>query len=203
MSRRTQDPAGPCDDFAYRACTFFGWAFNPIRLSSFVTLSRSFNPGPQTGLGFSPFARRYSGNHCCFLFLRVLRCFSSPGTSHTAMYSPHDDSSSSCRVPPFGYRRVFASLQLAGAFRSLARPSSVSSGKASSVRPSLLNQWFSSFFFSRVFTRCFIKNCFNCFLSVIFNFRFRPFCYVFMLFSFQRPILLRNLYDPSKLNKTS
>ena len=31
------------------------------------------------GLGFSPFARRYSGNHCCFLFLRVLRCFSSPG----------------------------------------------------------------------------------------------------------------------------
>ena len=30
------------------------------------------------GLGFSPFARRYWGNHCCFLFLRVLRCFSSP-----------------------------------------------------------------------------------------------------------------------------
>ena len=30
------------------------------------------------GLGYSPFARRYWGNHCCFLFLRVLRCFSSP-----------------------------------------------------------------------------------------------------------------------------
>ena len=128
----------------------------------------SFNPGPRTGLGFSPFARRYSGNHCCFLFLRVLRCFSSPGTSHEPMYSAHDDSSSSCRVPPFGYRRVFASLQLAGAFRSLARPSSVSSGKASSVRPSLLNQWFSSFFLlSRVFTRCFIKNCFFTVFSVL------------------------------------
>ena len=49
------------------------------------------------------------------------------------------------RVPPFGDRRVFASLQLTAAFRSLARPSSVSSGKASSVRPSLLNQWFSTF----------------------------------------------------------
>jgi hypothetical protein len=30
------------------------------------------------GLGCSPFARRYLGNRGCFLFLRVLRCFSSP-----------------------------------------------------------------------------------------------------------------------------
>ena len=29
------------------------------------------------GLGWSPFARHYWGNHCCFLFLQVLRCFSS------------------------------------------------------------------------------------------------------------------------------
>ena len=33
-----------------------------------------------TGLGSSRFARRYSGNHFCFLFLRVLRCFTSPGS---------------------------------------------------------------------------------------------------------------------------
>ena len=31
------------------------------------------------GLGSFPFARRYLGNHSYFLFLRVLRCFSSPG----------------------------------------------------------------------------------------------------------------------------
>ena len=31
------------------------------------------------GLGSSAFARRYLRNHCCFLLLRVLRCFSSPG----------------------------------------------------------------------------------------------------------------------------
>ena len=30
------------------------------------------------GLGYSRFARHYSGNHSYFLFLRVLRCFSSP-----------------------------------------------------------------------------------------------------------------------------
>ena len=32
------------------------------------------------GLGFFPFARHYSGNHCCFLFLCLLRCFSSAGS---------------------------------------------------------------------------------------------------------------------------
>ena len=32
------------------------------------------------GLGSSPFARRYSGNRGFFLFLGVLRCFSSPGS---------------------------------------------------------------------------------------------------------------------------
>ena len=31
------------------------------------------------GLGSCAFARRYWRNHVCFLFLRVLRCFSSPG----------------------------------------------------------------------------------------------------------------------------
>ena len=31
------------------------------------------------GLGCSHFARHYSGNHFCFLFLQLLRCFSSLG----------------------------------------------------------------------------------------------------------------------------
>ncbi len=31
------------------------------------------------GLGYFQFARRYYGNHYCFIFLRLLRCFSSPG----------------------------------------------------------------------------------------------------------------------------
>ena len=32
-----------------------------------------------TGLGCFPFARHYLGNHYCFLFLCLLRCFSSAG----------------------------------------------------------------------------------------------------------------------------
>ena len=39
------------------------------------------------GLGSFRFARRYSGNHCCFLFLRLLRCFSSPGSLRITMDS--------------------------------------------------------------------------------------------------------------------
>ena len=43
------------------------------------------------GLGSSAFARRYLRNHFCFLFLRLLRCFSSPGSLRMTMYSPYGD----------------------------------------------------------------------------------------------------------------
>ena len=42
---------------------------------------RSYNPArclDTRGLGSCAFARHYWRNHCYFLFLRVLRCFSSP-----------------------------------------------------------------------------------------------------------------------------
>ncbi len=42
---------------------------------------RSYNPAgiATRGLGCFPFARRYSGNRDCFLFLQVLRWFTSLG----------------------------------------------------------------------------------------------------------------------------
>ena len=72
------------------------------------------------GLGCSPFARHYWGNHCCFLFLRVLRCFSSPRWPHAAGMM----TSIGCRVVPFGNPRINGRLRLPAAFRSLPRPSS-------------------------------------------------------------------------------
>ena len=56
------------------------------------TLSQSL-PQVQYGLGLgsSDFARHYFRNHCCFLFLRVLRCFSSPGSPHLPIYSVNDN----------------------------------------------------------------------------------------------------------------
>ena len=96
----------------------------------------------RSGLGSFPFARRYLGNHFCFLFLRLLRCFSSPGSLYMAMYSPYSDWSSSSRVSPFRYRRVYGYLLLTAAFRSLSRLSSALSAKASTLRSSSLDLLF-------------------------------------------------------------
>ena len=87
-----------------------------------------------TGLGSFHFARRYSGNRCFFLFLRVLRCFSSPGSPCMAMYSPYSDRGLLCRVSPFRHPRVNGYLRLSAAFRSLSRLSSALSAKASALR---------------------------------------------------------------------
>eukprot|EP00831_Metopus_contortus_P017096 TRINITY_DN1719_c0_g1_i17.p1 TRINITY_DN1719_c0_g1~~TRINITY_DN1719_c0_g1_i17.p1 ORF type:complete len:147 (+),score=9.07 TRINITY_DN1719_c0_g1_i17:150-590(+) len=48
----------------------------------------AFGLSHMTGLGYFPFARRYLGNRFYFLFLGVLRCFSSPRWPDQAMYSP-------------------------------------------------------------------------------------------------------------------
>ena len=54
-----------------------------------------------------------------FLFLRVLRCFSSPG-----LILLRGDMSSTCRVAPFGHLGINSCVPIPRAFRSLPRPSS-------------------------------------------------------------------------------
>ena len=71
------------------------------------------------GLVYSPFARHYLGNHYYFLFLQVLRCFSSLRSPPYLIWIPL------LRwVFPFGHLRVTGYLRLTAAFRSLSRPSS-------------------------------------------------------------------------------
>ena len=95
-----------------------------------------------TGLASSPFAHHYSGNRGCFLFLRVLRCFTSP-RYHQPPYAfrrrrppmtgarfPHSETPGSqpgCRLP--------------GAYRRLQRPSSAPGAKASTVCPKKLGTY--------------------------------------------------------------
>ena len=85
------------------------------------------------GLGCSPFARRYWGNHSYFLFLRVLRCFSSPRWPPAMR-----DNARTRWVLPFGHPRIKGHLHLRADFRSLSRPSSPPRAKASAMRPYLL-----------------------------------------------------------------
>ena len=75
----------------------------------------SYNPGSarRPGLGCSLFARHYSGNHVCFLFLLLLRCFSSEGWLSLRSNTP-----SVCWVVPFGNLRIY---RLCAAPRSLSQ----------------------------------------------------------------------------------
>ena len=91
------------------------------------------------GLGSSHFARRYSGNRVFFLFLRLLRCFSSPGSLPYVMDWRMDNWGLLSWVSPFRYLRINGYLLLPEAFRSLSRLSSALSAKASTLRSSSLN----------------------------------------------------------------
>ena len=71
----------PSITYVYVAVTRYGQVSHPVLLHFTIhvvvlqpQLCRNI-----AGLGSFPFARHYSGNHYYFLFLRVLRCFSSPG----------------------------------------------------------------------------------------------------------------------------
>ena len=134
-------PSGRPIPFAYRAVTFCGGSFqNPSTRDGLCNspvspqqhLEGPTTPAGQrlrawhpTSLGCSRFARRYSGNRGCFLFLGVLRCFSSPA----------------CLLTPYVFRRGYWRIttsrfphsdisgskpvrRLPEAFRSLPRPSS-------------------------------------------------------------------------------
>ena len=103
-------------------------------------LLRSITPEcTHPGLGSFHFARRYFGNRFFFLFLRLLRCFSSPGSPPYVMDWRMDDTSSSYRVSPFRHLRIKDYLHLPAAFRSLSRLSSALSAKASTLRSYMLD----------------------------------------------------------------
>ena len=136
--------------FAYGTVTPYGQPFQTVPLPRrFITLRRNGSPGqvlPQppprnacrlshvTGLASSAFAHHYSRNRSCFLFLRVLRCFTSPRYHQ----------------PPYAFRRwrhpmtgagfphseILESMpgcRLLEAYRRLQRPSSAPGAKTSTV----------------------------------------------------------------------
>ena len=141
--------------FAYRTVTVCGLTFQIVPLPArFITSCRLGRDGRAVplpparnacrlshaqGLASSPFAHHYSGNRGCFLFLRVLRCFTSPRYHHppyafrrrrhpmTGARFPHSETPGSqpgCRLP--------------GEYRRLQRPSSAPGAKASTVCPKKL-----------------------------------------------------------------
>lgn len=137
--------------FAYEAITLYGCIFQNDSANESVyslTYSKSVRKSRNTcdatirvfntpqGLDCFHFARRYSGNHYCFIFHQVLRCFSSL-SSLPPVYVfnrrilevrssefPHSD------IP--GSKPVHGSP---GAYRSVPRPSSAFGAKAFTESP--------------------------------------------------------------------
>ena len=141
---------GRHENVAYGTITRYGQPFQAVPLSPCFVTPRQRGSTGQTvplppvrnpcrvsrarGLASSPFAHHYSGNRGCFLFLRVLRCFTSPRYHHppyvfrrgrhpmTGARFPHSETPGSqpgCRLP--------------GEYRRLQRPSSAPGAKASTV----------------------------------------------------------------------
>ena len=143
MSRRTLDPA------ALLFLTGTGLSPSAAGFPKAVPLDVAVACAVRTprrtrhGLGSSGFARRYSRNRCFFLFLRLLRCFSSPGSLPYVMDWRKDDGGLLRRVSPFRYLRIVGYLLLPEAFRSLSRLSSALSAKASALCPFCLASSFS------------------------------------------------------------
>ena len=134
MSRCTLDPA------LLHAVSLTGLSPSMAGFPKTILLQRLVNSAVRTpacthaGLGSTGFARRYSRYRCFFLFLRLLRCFSSPGSLPYVMDWRMDDRGLLCRVSPFGHLRIKGYLHLPAAFRSLLRLSSALSAKASTLR---------------------------------------------------------------------
>ena len=122
--------------FTYGAFTLFGRLSQNRSVSFRESFMQSVTPEcTHSGLGSSAFARRYLRNRVFFLFLRVLRCFSSPGSLPYVMESLMDDCSPYSRVSPFRDLRIKGYLLLPEAYRSLSRLSSALSAKASALCP--------------------------------------------------------------------
>ena len=135
MSRGTLDTANCDSDFGYEVFTLYDRTSQTVLLSCRSYIAVRTPSCTHNGLGSFPFARRYLGNRCFFLFLRVLRCFSSPGSLPYVMDWRMDDRGVLCRVSPFRDLRIKGYLLLPEAYRSLSRLSSALSAKASALCP--------------------------------------------------------------------
>ena len=84
--------------------------------------------------GLSRFRSPLLTGSILFLFLRILRCFTSPRVALSRLCIHLEVTPNyRCRVSPFGYLRIKACMPLPEAYRSLLRPSSPDDAKASII----------------------------------------------------------------------
>ena len=132
MSRTTQDPVHDCSPCAYGTLTPCGGPSQTLRLQ-LTTLLTVLQPRCCLQLRFGLLRFRSPLLAESSLFLGLLRCFTSPGSpcSFRCSDTPLRVPGFPIRIPPGSY----GCTRLAGAFRSVPRPSSALDAKASTECP--------------------------------------------------------------------
>ena len=126
--------------FAYGAFTLSGWLSQNHSARITESIMRSEPRYARTPVW--PLSRSLAATYeidVFFLFLALLRCFSSGGSPPYVMDWRMDAYSLCMRVSPFRHPRINGYLHLPVAFRSLSRLSSALSAKASTLRSFLLD----------------------------------------------------------------
>jgi hypothetical protein len=132
VDRITQEFPRRARVFGYGPLTLYGAIFHSLHLTVALPQRAPTTPMVNHGFGLFRFRSPLLTESILFLFLRLLRCFTSPGVAldvlciHTPVTECY-----LCWVIPFGNARVKAYLPLSVPYRSLSRPSSPIGTKAS------------------------------------------------------------------------
>ena len=148
MFRITQELPRASSDFEHGGFTLSAGAFHLLALSSKVPQRGPTTPEASFRFGLLRFRSPLLTQSILFLFLRLLRCFTSPGIACFSLPSPFKGLQEKTmehylhQVTPFGNLRIKAYVPLPEAYRSLSRPSSPVGTKASTVCPLKLDSLF-------------------------------------------------------------
>lgn len=137
--------------FAYGTHTHYGHPLKSIRLTQHTMdaqlvdqarripqphHSNPYQVSHHNGLASFAFARHYSRNHMRFLFLPVLRCFTSRRSLHTCYtFTGGQHHTTGARFPHSDTLRSQVGCHLPEDYRRLPRPSSAPDAKASTECP--------------------------------------------------------------------
>ena len=133
MSGATQDSTRSLSVLNYGTVTLFGHSFQSVCLTyGFHIVVLQPHQDKSRWFGLFRFRSPLLTESILFLFLRLLRCFTSPRIARPILCiqtgaTPNER----CRVSPFGNLRIKACVPLPEAYRSLLRPSSPDVAKAS------------------------------------------------------------------------
>ena len=163
VHRATQGTTRSALVFVYGAITLFGLPFQTVLLTSAFHIVALLPPQDKSrGFGLSRFRSPLLTGSILFLFLRILRCFTSPRIALSGLcIHPEVTPYYRCWVFPFGHLRIKACVPLPEAFRCLLRPSSPDDAKASIIccnwfmqTRSILGVYFIHLHFSKLDITC-------------------------------------------------